>query len=67
MYNFLSTCSGTHFVAPRAYRAELGIAFERSPLTKENRPAVALSGPPVGFHSSSAGYWDIPEDDESQP
>jgi hypothetical protein len=26
MYNFLSTCSGTHFVAPRAYRAELGIA-----------------------------------------
>ena len=27
MYNFLSTCSGTHFVAPRAYRAELGIAF----------------------------------------
>jgi len=27
MYNFLSTCSGTHFVAPRAYRAEVGIAF----------------------------------------
>jgi hypothetical protein len=27
MYNFLSTCSGTHFVAPRAFRAELGIAF----------------------------------------
>ena len=27
VYNFLSTCSGTHFVAPRSYRAELGIAF----------------------------------------
>jgi hypothetical protein len=27
MYNFLSTCSGTHFVAPRAFRAEVGIAF----------------------------------------
>jgi hypothetical protein len=27
MYNFLSTCAGTHFVAPRAFRAELGIAF----------------------------------------
>ncbi len=27
VYNFLSTCSGTHFVTPRAYRAELGIAF----------------------------------------
>ena len=27
LYNFLSTCSGTHFVAPRTYRAQLGIAF----------------------------------------
>ncbi len=27
MYNFLSTCSGTHFLPPRAFRAELGIAF----------------------------------------
>ncbi len=27
VYNFLSTCSGTHFVSPRAFRAELGIAF----------------------------------------
>ena len=27
MYNFLSTCSGTHFLPPRALRAELGIAF----------------------------------------
>ena len=27
VYNFLSTCSGTHFVAPRSYRATLGIAF----------------------------------------
>jgi len=27
VYNFLSTCSGTHFVAPREYRAQLGIAF----------------------------------------
>jgi hypothetical protein len=27
LFNFLSTCSGTHFVAPRAYRAEIGIAF----------------------------------------
>ena len=27
VYNFLSTCSGTHFVSPRAFRAELGVAF----------------------------------------
>lgn len=27
VYNFLSTCSGTHFVEPREYRAELGVAF----------------------------------------
>jgi hypothetical protein len=27
MYNFLSTCAGTHFVPPRSLRAELGIAF----------------------------------------
>ncbi len=27
MYNFLSTCSGTHFVPPRTLRASLGIAF----------------------------------------
>jgi hypothetical protein len=27
LFNFLSTCSGTHFVAPRTYRAELGLAF----------------------------------------
>ncbi len=27
LYNFLSTCSGTHFVAPRSYRIELGFAF----------------------------------------
>jgi hypothetical protein len=27
LFNFLSTCSGTHFVAPRTYRAELGISF----------------------------------------
>jgi hypothetical protein len=27
LFNFLSTCSGTHFVAPRSYRAELGVAF----------------------------------------
>lgn len=27
LYNFLSTFSGTHFVAPRTYQAELGIAF----------------------------------------
>ncbi|MGA7767169.1 MAG: TonB-dependent receptor [Candidatus Sulfotelmatobacter sp.] len=27
LFNFLSTCSGTHFVPPRAYRAEVGIAF----------------------------------------
>jgi hypothetical protein len=24
LYNFLSTFSGTHFVSPRAYQAELG-------------------------------------------
>jgi hypothetical protein len=27
VYNFLSTCSGTHFVSPRSFRAEFGIAF----------------------------------------
>jgi hypothetical protein len=27
LYNFLSTFSGTHFVTPRSYQAELGIAF----------------------------------------
>jgi hypothetical protein len=27
LYNFLSTFSGTHFVAPRAYQAELGFDF----------------------------------------
>ncbi|MEO8660341.1 MAG: TonB-dependent receptor [Bryobacteraceae bacterium] len=27
LYNFLSTFSGTHFVAPRSYRAELGVTF----------------------------------------
>jgi outer membrane receptor protein involved in Fe transport len=27
LYNFLSTCSGTHFLSPRAYRAMLGVAF----------------------------------------
>ncbi len=27
MYNFLSTCSGTHFVAPRSLRAELSFVF----------------------------------------
>jgi hypothetical protein len=27
LYNFLSTFSGTHFVAPRAYQAELGLDF----------------------------------------
>ena len=27
LYNFLSTFSGTHFVSPRAYRAEFGFVF----------------------------------------
>jgi hypothetical protein len=27
LYNFLSTFSGTHFVTPRSYRAEVGIVF----------------------------------------
>jgi len=27
LYNFLSTFSGTHFVGPRTYRAELGVTF----------------------------------------
>jgi hypothetical protein len=27
MYNFLSTCSGTHFVSPRSFRMEVGVAF----------------------------------------
>lgn len=27
LYNFLSTCAGTHFVTPRAFRVSLGIAF----------------------------------------
>ena len=27
LFNFLSTCAGTHFVAPRSYRATVGVAF----------------------------------------
>jgi hypothetical protein len=27
LYNFLSTFSGTHFVTPRAYTAEVGFTF----------------------------------------
>ena len=27
MYNFLSTCSGTHFVAPRTFRGAFGVTF----------------------------------------
>jgi hypothetical protein len=27
LFNFLSTFSGTHFVAPRAYNAQLGFHF----------------------------------------
>jgi len=27
MYNFLSTCAGTHFVTPRSLRAEFGVTF----------------------------------------
>jgi hypothetical protein len=27
LFNFLSTFSGTHFVAPRAYQVEAGITF----------------------------------------
>lgn len=27
LYNFLSTCAGTHFVAPRSIRVELGLSF----------------------------------------
>jgi outer membrane receptor protein involved in Fe transport len=27
LYNFLSTFSGTHFVTPRTYQAQVGIAF----------------------------------------
>ena len=27
MYNFLSTCAGTHFVAPRTFRGEFGVRF----------------------------------------
>ncbi len=27
LYNFLSTFSGTHFVSPRAYNAQLGVSF----------------------------------------
>jgi hypothetical protein len=27
MYNFLSTCSGTHFVSPRTFRGEFGVKF----------------------------------------
>lgn len=27
LYNFLSTFSGTHFVSPRSYKAELGLSF----------------------------------------
>jgi outer membrane receptor protein involved in Fe transport len=27
MYNFLSTCAGTHFVPPRTFRGEIGVRF----------------------------------------
>ncbi len=27
LYNFLSTFSGTHFVAPRAYQVQVGVTF----------------------------------------
>ena len=27
LYNFLSTFSGTHFVTPRAYQLQVGVAF----------------------------------------
>ena len=27
LYNFLSTFSGTHFVTPRAYQVQVGVAF----------------------------------------
>lgn len=27
MYNFLSTCAGTHFIEPRIFKGELGITF----------------------------------------
>ena len=27
LYNFLSTFSGTHFVTPRAYQVQFGVAF----------------------------------------
>ena len=27
MFNFLSTCAGTHFVSPRSLRAQIGVAF----------------------------------------
>jgi hypothetical protein len=27
LYNFQSTFSGTHFVAPRSYQAQVGITF----------------------------------------
>ena len=27
LYNFQSTFSGTHFVSPRAYQAEIGFVF----------------------------------------
>ena len=27
LYNFLSTFSGTHFVAPRAYQLNVGVSF----------------------------------------
>jgi hypothetical protein len=39
LYNFLSTFSGTHFVTPRAYTAELGFHFYLDELE-------AGSGPP---------------------
>ena len=27
LYNFLSTFSGTHFVAPRSYQVQMGVTF----------------------------------------
>ena len=37
LYNFLSTFSGTHFVTPRAYQAQMGITFYETALQSRKR------------------------------
>jgi hypothetical protein len=51
VYNFLSTCSGTHFAEPRSYRATLGIAFWSGPGPFPADPIATRVR--IGNHSSA--------------